>query len=595
MSGVLLVLAVLKILVVIGYLMTMAALATWADRRQGAMIQDRIGPNRAVVHLPSNVARVLVLLPPGLLGVLALFRAAPEILKGSLPQGREALESATTGLQLAILVTWFSLVVLSGTVRKNGAINQAERAIGDIDPRSIFYVGLIAHALGFLLTGTLTPSSLPLFVRASNGLLALALFIVSFYSASRVPDGSVPLRLIGVLHVAADGIKLIWKEDFVPKNADKLLHSLAPFIAMFPALVTLAVVPFGDSVCFGDDGDRVFGFGDLANISTAMSHDFACAGGHRVNLQIADLNVGILFIFAMTGTSVVGAAIAGWASDNKFSLLGGLRAASQMVSYEVAMGLSLVGIFLIYGSVRLNDMVEWQGDNAWGVFVQPFGFLLFLAALAAETKRTPFDQPEGESEIVAGYFVEYSGMKFGMFYLGEYAELIVSSAVLTTLFFGGYHLPFLHRDGLIVSIGDWSIFQYKMSHLTLSILHALIFFGKTAFVAWFQVFFRWTLPRFRYDQLMKLGWTRLLPMSLANLLVTAVLVLAADQAGPGMAGTLKTLADISQAVLAIGMMVGAVALIVGLLEPQSHKRFIKSTAARLAAQIGGTKATTQQA
>ncbi len=595
MSWVEVVLAVVKILVVIGYLMTMAALATWADRRQGAMIQDRIGPDRAVVRLPSNLARVLVLLPPGLLGVLALFKAAPEIINAQLPQGRAALESMTTGLQLAILVTWFSLVVLSGTVRKNGPINQAERSIGEIDPRSIFYVGLIAHAVGFLITGAVTPASAPTFVRVSNGLLALSLMIVSFYSASRIPDGGVPLRLIGVLHVAADGIKLIWKEDFIPKNADKLLHSLAPIIAMFPALVTLAVVPFGDSICFGDNGDKVFGFGDLANIQSSMGHDFSCPGGHRVNLQIADLNVGILFIFAMTGTGVVGAAIAGWASDNKFSLLGGLRAASQMVSYEVAMGLSLVGIFLIYGSVRLNDMVEWQGDNAWGVFVQPFGFLLFLAALAAETKRTPFDQPEGESEIVAGYFVEYSGMKFGMFYLGEYAELIVSSAVLTTLFFGGYHLPFLHRDGLIISIGDWSIFQYKMSHLTLTILHALIFFGKTALVAWFQVFFRWTLPRFRYDQLMKLGWTRLLPMSIANLMITGVLVLAADQAGPGVASTLKTLADISQGILAVGALAGIVAIIVGLLEPQSHKRFIKSTAARLAASLGGTKATTQQA
>src|SRR6202012_1936160 len=180
---------------------------------------------------------------------------------------------------------------------------------------------------------------------------------------------------------------------------------------------------------------------DLGRPMHAMGRDMICRG-HAIPLQIADLNVGILYMFALTSTGVIGAARAGWASDNKFSLLGGLRAASQMVSYEVAMGLSIVGLFIIYGSVRLAPMVDWQGDNAWGIFVQPFAFFLFLAALAAETKRVPFDQPEGESEIVAGYFVEYSGMKFGMFYTGEYVELITSSALLTTLFFGGYALPF---------------------------------------------------------------------------------------------------------------------------------------------------------
>ncbi len=169
-------------------------------------------------------------------------------------------------------------------------------------------------------------------------------------------------------------------------------------------------------------------------------------------------------MFAMGGTGVIGAALAGWASDNKFSLLGGLRAASQMVSYEVAMGLSLVGLFMIYGVVRPSMMVEWQGENTWGIFVQPFAFFLFLAALVAETKRIPFDQPEGESEIVAGYFVEYSGMKFGMFFMGEYIELFVSSALLVTLFFGGYALPFLHNDGLTIAFGDTKLFEYKMLH-----------------------------------------------------------------------------------------------------------------------------------
>jgi NADH-quinone oxidoreductase subunit H len=182
-----------------------------------------------------------------------------------------------------------------------------------------------------------------------------------------------------------------------------------------------------------------------------------------------------------------------------------------------------VGLFVIYGSVRLGTMVEWQGENAWGIFVQPFAFFLFLAALAAETKRVPFDQPEGESEIVAGYFVEYSGMKFGMFFMGEYIDLFVSSAILVTLFFGGYQLPFLHADGITVAFGDTRVFDYRMTHISVVIISALVFFGKTVLMTWVQVFFRWTLPRFRYDQLMTLGWKALLPLALLNLFWVAAL------------------------------------------------------------------------
>jgi NADH-quinone oxidoreductase subunit H len=317
--------------------------------------------------------------------------------------------------------------------------------------------------------------------------------------------------------------------------------------------------------------------------------------GHTISLQIADLNVGILYIFAMGGTGVIGAAIAGWASDNKFSLLGGLRAASQMVSYEVAMGLSLIGIFMIYGSVRLGDMVQWQSNNAWGIFVQPFAFFLFLAALVAETKRVPFDQPEGESEIVAGYFVEYSGFKWGMFMTGEYVELITSSALLVTLFFGGYALPFLHSDGVSVAFGDSVLFEYKMNHLAVVVVSALTFFGKTILMTWLQIFFRWTLPRFRYDQVMKLGWTKLLPLSLANILVTGILVLAAKDAGPGVSAGLRMAADITQAVVALSAVAAVVALVVGILEPVERKKFLASTAARFAEAAGGTKASPQQA
>ncbi len=291
----------------------------------------------------------------------------------------------------------------------------------------------------------------------------------------------------------------------------------------------------------------------------------------------------------MTGTGVVGAAIAGWASDNKWSLLGGLRASSQMVSYEVAMGMSLLGMFIIYGSLRLGDMVDWQGANAWGIFVQPVAFFLFLAASCAETKRIPFDQPEGESEIVAGYFVEYSGLKWGMFMIGEYLELVASSAILATLFFGGYELPFLHSDGITVAFGDTVLYTYKMNHLAVVLISALTFFLKTVVVMFLQIFFRFTLPRFRYDQLMKLGWTRLLPLSIANMLVTGVLVLALEEAGPGVKSTMKLLGDVTQGIVALSFLAAVVALIAGLLTPIDRKRFLKSTAARFSASVGGTK------
>jgi NADH-quinone oxidoreductase subunit H len=297
----------------------------------------------------------------------------------------------------------------------------------------------------------------------------------------------------------------------------------------------------------------------------------------------------------MAGTGVIGAALAGWASDNKFSLLGGLRAASQMVSYEVAMGISLIGVLMTYGSIQLRPMVQWQSDNAWGIFVQPFAFLLFLTALAAECKRVPFDQPEGESEIVAGYFVEYSGMKWGMFMTGEYVELMTSSAILVTIFFGGFALPFLHSDGLNVAFGDTVLYAYKMNHLSVVIISALAFFGKTIFMTFIQIFFRWTLPRFRYDQLMKLGWTKLLPLSIANMLVTGVVLLAIQGAGPGVTGALRIAADVTQGIVALAFAAGFVAFVVGLLEPVERKRFIKSTTSRFAAAAGGTKATTQQA
>ncbi len=325
-----------------------------------------------------------------------------------------------------------------------------------------------------------------------------------------------------------------------------------------------------------------------------MGPQFQCPAGHAVALQIADLNVGLLYIFAMAGTGVIGAAIAGWASDNKWSLLGGLRAASQMVSYEVAMGISLMGLLLIYGTVRLGPMVEWQGANAWGIFVQPFGFILFLTALLAETKRVPFDQPEGESEIVAGYFVEYSGLKWGMFMTGEYVEVITSSILLVTLFFGGYALPFMHNDGIRVAFGDSLLFSYKMNHVAVVAISALAFFGKVILTAWLQMFIRWTVPRFRYDQLMKLGWTRLLPMAIGNMLVTAVVVLAV-QHNAGAQKALSFAGDVTQAIVAVGLLTAVLAMLFGLVEPVKREKILLSTAQKFAAAAGGVRMSARQA
>lgn len=314
-------------------------------------------------------------------------------------------------------------------------------------------------------------------------------------------------RFWGLLHSMADAVKMLWKEDFIPPRSDKFLHALGPMISMFPALVTFAVVPFGDTVCPEMIGEALTGASTCEN---------------PIQMQIAPLNVGILYLFAIAGTGIVGAAVAGYSSDNKYSLLGGLRAASQMVSYEVTMGLSIVGALMVYGTVDLAEMVRWQGEEGhfWGILVQPFGFLLFLTAAIAETKRVPFDLPEGESELVGGYFTEYSGMKFGMFFTGEFVEVIVSSAVLTTLFLGGWLIPGLERDG------SWFGLHAGLSHGVVTALQVGAFVLKVLFLCWFQLMIRWTVPRFRYDQLMKLGWQYLLPLSLVNIVVTALLYFA---------------------------------------------------------------------
>jgi len=369
------------------------------------------------------------------------------------------------------------------------------------------------------------------------------------------------------------------------------LHALAPLISLFPALVTYAIIPFGDTLCFGQTPE---GYLDLASPLAQVPRLGTCASG-GIDLQIADLNVGILYLFALGGTGIVGAAIAGWSSDNKFSLLGGLRAASQMVSYEVAMGLSLVGAFMIYGSTRLADMVRWQSENAWGIFVQPLAFFLFFAAAIAEQKRTPFDAPEGESEIVAGYFLEYSSMKFVMFYTGEYVEVMISSAVLVTIFLGGWTLPFLYRDGVTIALGDSVLWQASLGHVAVTILGVLTFFVKVTLLSFGQIFIRWTLPRFRYDQIMAFGWKLLLPASIANMVVTGLVTLLIDQAGPAVGSTMRALGDVSRFVVVLAAAVVLVRLILLLLSPVERDRFTKSTSAARAARLGGIKEGPMQA
>jgi NADH-quinone oxidoreductase subunit H len=393
----------------------------------------------------------------------------------------------------------------------------------------------------------------------------------------------VGLRLIGLLHVAADGIKSAFKEDLIPPKADRLLHGLAPFIAFFPVLVLLGVVPFGDALCLATED------GSIVGIAATVSGKAFCSEGVVVPLQVLDLDVGILYYFALAGTGVVGAALAGWSSDNKFSLLGGLRAAGQMVSYEVTLGLTVIGALMIYGTLRIDEMVAWQAENAWGIFVQPVAFVLFFTAAVAETKRIPFDLPEGESEIVAGYFTEYSGLKFAMFFFSEYVAIVASSGLMAALFFGGWHVPFLDRDGLNLVLGDLVVARVPLAHGFVVGIGVLAFVTKTVALCWLQLAVRWTLPRFRYDQLMGLGWRRLLPASLGNIAVTAVLLLAIQGASQSVAEGLDAAGDLSELVVGLVGLALVGWLIVYLLRPAVHTSLEVTSSARFTKAAGGTR------
>jgi NADH-quinone oxidoreductase subunit H len=309
-------------------------------------------------------------------------------------------------------------------------------------------------------------------------------------------------KLLGFVNIMADAVKMIIKEDWVPPKAHKSLHTLAPIAAFFPVMLVFSVIPFGDVL-------RI--------------------GGKEIPLQILNINMGILFIFAFASLTVYGLILAGWSSNNKFSMIGGIRGCSQMISYELIVGLALVGIFMVFGTLQLDSIVRQQNEllfgfiPKWGIVVQPLGFLLFLPAALAETKRVPFDLPEGESEII-GFNTEYSSMKFGMFFMGEFMEVTLAAALLTTLFFGGYNIPYLYNGDPVTGFlfpwgGTWIL-----PHIVVVILQFCSFMFKLIFFCWFQQLVRWTLPRFRYDQLMNLSWKQLLPLTLLNILLTGLVL-----------------------------------------------------------------------
>ena len=331
----------------------------------------------------------------------------------------------------------------------------------------------------------------------------------------RIPFTQIKLIWWGLFHGIADGIKMLVKENFKPATHDQLLYALAPWVVFSPVLLVFAVIPFGGQL----DPGRLFP-------SLAGWFD-----GHSYPMQIAQLDAGLLIVFAFSGLSIIGALMAGFASNNKFSLLGGLRAGSQMISYELVMGLTVLGLILIYGTVDLGVMVRQQSGlvlgvlPAWGLVYQPFAAVLFMTAAIAENKRIPFDLPEAESELIAGYYTEYSAMKMGLFMFAEFIEIAIIGALFTTLFLGGYNLPYMNDQGFSFPGGT----TWAMSHGAVVVTQLLVFLLKVMVVCSFQILVRWSLPRMRYDQVLRFAWKFLLPLALANLIVTTLWLWAHQQ------------------------------------------------------------------
>jgi NADH-quinone oxidoreductase subunit H len=596
-------LMVVKIVAVILLMvMPLAIMLTWADRRLGAMIQDRVGPNRTVIWLPTRVAQGGAVAPALAAAALVAFLAFGHLAGfGHAPVGTERTNDASLFIHLAIFLTWATAAIISGLVANRGPRSKFDLVIQLFPPRTIVYVGFATHFFTLLVATALRGTELGATVRdlaygGGAGLLIFAILFGAGYTAFSIRnEPRIGLRLLGLPHAfVADGLKTLWKEDFIPPNADRLLHSLAPLISFFPALTVFAVIPFGDTLCFGTNAEHHLDFSSLGKLAHLVPREGMCTQG-AFRLQVVDLNVGILYFFALAGTGIVGAALAGWASDNKYSLLGGLRAASQMVSYEVTMGLTLIGAMMVYGTLRLDEMVRWQSENTWGIFVQPLAFILFFASAVAESKRIPFDLPEGESEIVAGYFTEYAGMKFAMFFFSEYIAVVSSSALLATIFLGGWNLPFLYRDGLHIAFAGNALFDQPLSHGLVIVIGVLAFLLKVITLCWLQLMIRWTLPRFRYDQLMKLGWRKLLPASVINILATGLGVLLLQGAEGSFAAALRALCDASMLLVGLAMAGGFVWLVLFLLKPVHKKQMLASTSAQFAAQMGGTRTARMEA
>jgi NADH-quinone oxidoreductase subunit H len=378
------------------------------------------------------------------------------------------------------------------------------------------------------------------------------------------------IRLAGLIHNIADVVKLLMKEMMIPPQVNRTYFMIAPVLGFTFILTAFAVIPWADNFL---------------------------VAGRDIAMQVATLNSGILYILAITSLNVYGIVLAGWSSNNKFALLGGLRSTAQMISYEIPLGLALVGVFMVFQSAQLNEIVRGQGEllfgflPRWGLFVQPLGAILFIVAAFAETNRNPFDLPEGESEIVAGYHVEYSGMRFALFYMGEYAAIVLSAAMITTLFFGGWQVPYFPTEKIVAQADIWLkvmlagagigalAFAFLMfvfarrirgrfgdlrehEGTVLFAVHVVIgavliyffvrslgmgplpewgartvalvaqisaFAAKTIFWCWMFIWVRWSLPRFRYDQLMRLGWKNMIPLSFVNILVTGLVILLVDR------------------------------------------------------------------
>jgi len=329
----------------------------------------------------------------------------------------------------------------------------------------------------------------------------------------RLPFTQIKLVWLGLFHGMADGLKMLLKEDFKPKSYDWYAYMVAPWVAFTPVLLVFAVIPFGG----------VFIPGEIFSGFPAVAAWF---GDKAYPMQIAQLDAGLLIVFAFSGLTVIGAMLAGWSSSNKFSLLGALRAGSQMISYELILGLTVLGLILIYGTVDMISIVHQQSGTvlgflpAWGIVLQPFAATLFMAAAIAENKRIPFDLPEAESELIAGYFTEYSAMKMGLFMFAEFIEIAIIGALFTTLFLGGYNLPWMTNEGFVFPGGT----VVALSHGTVVAIQLVTFLAKVFLVCSFQILIRWTLPRFRYDQIIKFAWKFMFPLALANLMVTAVAV-----------------------------------------------------------------------